>query len=59
MEINRALAAAASGDMLKQTVGVAMLSKAKDMQTAQAATLLQDFAAAQHPNLGKSLDIKV
>ncbi|TDF96239.1 YjfB family protein [Paenibacillus piri] len=59
MEINNALSAASSGDALKQAVGIALLSKVKDTQTAQAVTLLQDFAAAQHPYLGKTLDIKI
>ncbi|MDF2959863.1 MAG: putative motility protein [Paenibacillus sp.] len=59
MEINSALSAASSGDALKQAVGIALLSKMKDTQAVQAATLIQDFAAAQHPHLGKSLDIKI
>ncbi|NHN32901.1 YjfB family protein [Paenibacillus agricola] len=60
MEINASLMAAISGtDMLKQTVGVVLLGKTKDLQASQAATLLQDFAAAQHPHLGKTLDIKI
>jgi hypothetical protein len=59
MSIQGALQAASSGNALKQAVGIAMLSKMKDTQAAQAATMLQDFAAAQHPYLGKQLDIKV
>lgn len=58
MQVNAALNAAAGRDALKQAVGIALLGKLKDMQTAQTATLLQDFAAAQHPYLGKSLDIR-
>nr|WP_275587142.1 YjfB family protein [Paenibacillus elgii] len=44
---------------MKQAVGIALLSQMKDSQASQAATLLQDFAAAQHPNLGKNLDIRI
>jgi hypothetical protein len=61
MGINNALSAASSGDALQQAVGITLLNKMKDAQTVQAATLLQDFAAAQvpHPYLGQSLDIKL
>lgn len=59
MEVNAALSAVNSGDLLKQTIGIALLNKVQDIQTAQAATLIQDFAAAQHPHLGKRLDIRV
>jgi hypothetical protein len=59
IEINSALAAVSSADGLKQAVGLALLSKVQDTQAAQTAVLLQDFAAAQHPNLGKTLDIKI
>jgi hypothetical protein len=59
MEINSVIAAVSSGDMLKQTIGVALLGKVQDAQAVQMATLLQDFASAQHPYLGKSLDIKI
>lgn len=58
MQVNSALNAAASGDALKQAIGIAMLNKIKDTETAQAVTMLQDFAAAQHPYLGKNLDIR-
>jgi hypothetical protein len=59
LNINGALNAASSGDALKQAIGITLLNRVKDTQAAQAATLLQDFAAAQHPYLGKQLDIKV
>ncbi|NOU92993.1 putative motility protein [Paenibacillus sp. LMG 31456] len=59
MEINSALSAASSGDALQQAVGITLLNKVQDTQAAQAAVMLQDFAAAQHPFLGKSLDIKI
>ncbi|GLI09370.1 hypothetical protein YDYSG_54020 [Paenibacillus tyrfis] len=59
MQINATLNAVSGGNALKQAVGIALLSQMKDSQTAQAATLLQDFAAAQHPNLGKNLDIRI
>jgi hypothetical protein len=59
MEINNLMASVGSSDLLKQTIGVALLGKVKDAQASQAATLLQDFAAAQHPYLGKTLDIKI
>ncbi|SFM13374.1 Putative motility protein [Paenibacillus sp. 1_12] len=59
MEMNSALAAVSSGDALKQAVGIALLSKVQDTQAAQTAVLLQDFTAAQHPNLGKTLDIRI
>ncbi|MCP3774553.1 Putative motility protein [Paenibacillus tianmuensis] len=59
MQINAALNAISGGNPLKQAVGIALLSQMKDSQAAQAATMLQDFAAAQHPNLGKNLDIRV
>ncbi|MEK3725821.1 YjfB family protein [Paenibacillus sp. FSL H8-0034] len=59
MEINSALAAASTGDALKQAVGITLLGKVQDTQAAQAAVMLQDFAAAQHPNLGKTLDIRI
>ncbi|WP_179136248.1 YjfB family protein [Paenibacillus sp. 32352] len=50
---------ALSASALKQTVGIAVLKKSADMQTEQVNTLLQGFAAAQHPYLGQSLDLKV
>lgn len=59
MEISSALAAVSTGDALKQAVGITLLSKVQDTQAAQAAVMLQDFAAAQHPNLGKTLDIRI
>ncbi|MCR8632485.1 YjfB family protein [Paenibacillus radicis (ex Xue et al. 2023)] len=59
MEINSTLAAVSSGDALQQAVGITLLNKVQDTQAAQAAVMLQDFAAAQHPHLGKSLDIKI
>ncbi|MFB6366267.1 putative motility protein [Paenibacillus elgii] len=59
MQINATLNAISGGNLLKQAVGIALLSQMKDSQVAQAATLLQDFAAAQHPNLGKNLDIRI
>ncbi|MEC0213228.1 putative motility protein [Paenibacillus ehimensis] len=59
MQINAALNAISGGNALKQAVGIALLSQMKDAQASQAAMMLQDFAAAQHPNLGKNLDIRV
>ncbi|WP_461479621.1 putative motility protein [Paenibacillus sp. PvR148] len=59
MQLNGALNAISSGDALKQAVGITLLSKMKDTQTEQMAVMLQDFAAAQHSYLGKSLDIRV
>lgn len=59
MQLNGALNAISSGDALKQAVGITLLSKMKDTQTEQMAVMLQEFAAAQHPYLGKSLDIRV
>ncbi|MCU6797638.1 YjfB family protein [Paenibacillus sp. WQ 127069] len=59
MDISSALAAVSTGDALKQAVGITLLSKVQDTQAAQAAVMLQDFAAAQHPNLGKTLDIRI
>ncbi|MEK3911498.1 putative motility protein [Paenibacillus sp. FSL H7-0331] len=59
MEISSALAAVSTGDALKQAVGITLLGKVQDTQAAQAAVMLQDFAAAQHPNLGKTLDIRI
>jgi len=48
-----------SGNALKQAVGIAVMKKAQDSQAAAAATLMQDFVQAQHPNLGKQLDVKI
>lgn len=59
MDISSALAAVSTGDALKQAVGITLLSKVQDTQAAQTAVMLQDFAAAQHPNLGKTLDIRI
>lgn len=59
MQINGALNAINNGSALKQAINITLLSKMKDAQTEQMAVMLQDFAAAQHPNLGKSLDIRV
>lgn len=59
VNVNAALQAANGTDLLKQAVGITLLNTVKDTQAAQAATMLRDFAAAQHPHLGKSLDIRV
>ncbi|CAG7646964.1 putative motility protein [Paenibacillus allorhizosphaerae] len=59
VNVNAALSAVNGGDLLKQAIGITLLDTMKDVQTAQAATLLRDFAAAQHPYLGKSLDIRI
>ncbi|WP_240414740.1 putative motility protein [Paenibacillus periandrae] len=59
MDISSALAAVSTGDALRQAVGITLLGKVQDTQAAQAAVMLQDFAAAQHPNLGKTLDIRI
>ncbi|MEK8131051.1 YjfB family protein [Paenibacillus filicis] len=58
LQIQAALNATSSPDALKQAVGIALLSKTKDTQAAQAAVLLQDFAAAQPAHLGKNVDIR-
>jgi hypothetical protein len=66
MNINGALSAIGSGDALKQAVGISLLSKVKDTESAQAATLLQDFSNAQKqmaasvaPYLGQTIDIRI
>ena len=65
MNVNSALAAINSSNGLKQMVGIAMLDKASNLQSAQANIMLQDFKNAQssvqapHPYLGKQLDVSV
>lgn len=59
MEVNSLLSAINSGDALKQAVGIAVLKKAQNVQTAAAVSLIQGLTQAQHPNLGKNLDVKI
>ncbi|MFE5323879.1 YjfB family protein [Paenibacillus sp. NPDC056579] len=59
MEVNSLLNAINSGNALKQAVGIAVLKKQQDVQTAAAVSLIQGMVQAPHPNLGKSLDVKV
>ncbi|TXK85831.1 putative motility protein [Paenibacillus sp. N3.4] len=66
MNINGVLTAMNGGDALKQAVGVQLLSKVNDLQTAAASTLMQDFAKSQQqvtapaaPHLGGNIDIRV
>jgi hypothetical protein len=62
MEVSNSVYSAASGtDALKASIGIKLLSNVQDIQTAQAATLLEDFTNSQpapHPHLGKTLDIR-
>jgi hypothetical protein len=62
MDVSNSVYSAASGsDAQRAAVGMKLLSNVKDIQTAQAASLLQDFASSQpapHPYLGKTLDIR-
>ncbi|WP_171686175.1 putative motility protein [Paenibacillus planticolens] len=58
--------AISGGDALKQAVGIQLLSKVSDMQSASASTLVQDFAKSQQlvtasaaPHLGSNLDIRI
>nr|WP_246362113.1 YjfB family protein [Paenibacillus alba] len=66
VNINSVLTAINGGDSLKQAVGIQLLSKANDLQSATASTLIQDFAKAQQqvtasaaPHLGGNLDIRI
>ncbi|MNI78828.1 hypothetical protein D3C73_1352380 [compost metagenome] len=66
MDMSAALSAINSGDMLKQYVGLSLMSKVKDTQAGQANMLLQDFAISQKqiaasvsPHLGQSIDVSV
>ena len=64
-----ALRAVDSHSALQQYVGMKMLNKVKDMQTAQVQTLLADFASTQQGikpvpipaslQVGANLDIKI
>lgn len=54
-----AASTAISANALKQSVDIAVLKQATDAQTEQVNALLQGFAAAQHPYLGQSIDLKV
>jgi hypothetical protein len=66
MNVNTSLTAVNSGDALQQSVGISLLGKAMDSESALAGKLLQDFAENQQqiaasvaPHLGRNLDIRV
>jgi hypothetical protein len=69
VNVNSALSAISSGDTLQQAVGLQLLRKANDTQTAAASTLIQDFAVSQQqvnaiaasaaPHLGGNIDISI
>lgn len=67
MNISSSVFNAISGaDVLKQAVGIQLLSKVSDMQAAAASTMMQDFAKSQQlvtasaaPHLGGSIDIRI
>ncbi|WP_281890038.1 YjfB family protein [Paenibacillus sp. YYML68] len=59
MNIQSTLNAISGQDTLKQLVGISILNKVKETQATQAATILQDFAAAQPAHLGRNLDVRV
>ncbi|UJF35166.1 putative motility protein [Paenibacillus hexagrammi] len=67
MSVNAMLSAIGSGDAVKQAVGIKLLSKTNDAQTAQANVMLQDFAKSQQkisaaasatPHLGQNIDVR-
>ncbi|MDD9270065.1 putative motility protein [Paenibacillus sp. GCM10023248] len=58
--------AISGGDALKQAVGIQLLSKMNDMQTAAVSTMVQDFTKSQQlvtasaaPHLGGNIDIRI
>jgi hypothetical protein len=69
MDAGAALRAVSNGAAYQQLIGIKMLSKVKDIQTSQVATLLADFSVAQQQtramvassgsSIGRHLDIKV
>ncbi|OXM88387.1 YjfB family protein [Paenibacillus rigui] len=60
MDSVSSLLSAAGGSVgLQQAVNVSLLKKTMDGQESQVNALLQGFAEASHPYLGKSLDIKI
>jgi hypothetical protein len=69
MEANMALRAANSTSILQQYIGIKMLSNIKQLETANMATMLSDFAVTQpiNPNtpipaslqVGQLLDISI
>ena len=63
MNVNAALNAVNSGDILRQYVGINLLNKAKNLQVSEANQMLRDFAniqgAVQAAHLGRHLDVRV
>jgi hypothetical protein len=53
------LSTSMSQSSLAQAVGIKVLSLAKDQTEAQAQNLIQMLGQSVHPNLGKTLDIRV
>jgi hypothetical protein len=66
MDVSAALSAVGSVDALKQAVGLSLLRKGMDAQSAQTATMIQEFTNSQKqiavsvtPHLGQHVDIRM